>query len=802
MRKNNILYLLLICLVVCSSCSMTKNIPDDDQLFVGLKPIVYVDERKDSNTTYLNVAKAEVEAALATTPNGSLFGSSYYTVPWSFSRSIYNKFSKSDKRFAQWLTKSFGKAPVLMSQVNPALRASVARSVLRNYGYFRADVTYKTVSAKNPKKARIAYTVRLDSLFTIDSLSYVNFPDSIKMLIDSTTDEQLVKPGAPFNVTNLENERFRIGTLLRNNGYYRYNSGYASYLADTFAVVNKAQVKLQLANGLDVEALKKWYIGRIDVRFRKSFRDVLTDSIQRRFLTIHYNGDKSPIRPGVVLRNLKLRSRQPYSYAKYQESVAKINATGVFSSVDLQFNPRQNTDTLDLQLNCTFDKPYDFYFETNAIGRTNGRFGPEARIGISRRNVFHGAEKVDLNLHGAYEWQHTADANMNSYEYGADLSIEFPRIIAPFYHGNRRRQNKNGRFRPQRFINTPTTIAKISSDIVRRPGYYKMHIATGEWTYRGQTSERSRYEFSPLTLKYQFMNSHTAKMDSVLIQTPYLVTTMSDYFIPKMRFSYVYTKDTHPLRWEFILEEAGNITALSDVVCGRKWNTKGKTLFKNPYAQFVRVETDLTKTWNFGNSRSLVAHMNAGAIYSFGNATNDDIPFSELFYVGGANSIRAFTVRSIGPGSFTGVTGDKQFNYMIRNGNVKFVCNLEYRTRLYGNLHGAVFLDAGNVWCWDKFKIDKYIDSSNDEKSSQQNEQSILNYNEWFKGMTLDMHNLFDQIALGTGVGLRYDLGFLVVRVDWGLALHAPYDTGKSGYLNIGRFRDAHTLHLAIGYPF
>jgi outer membrane protein assembly factor BamA len=216
----------------------------------------------------------------------------------------------------------------------------------------------------------------------------------------------------------------------------------------------------------------------------------------------------------------------------------------------------------------------------------------------------------------------------------------------------------------------------------------------------------------------------------------------------------------------------------------------------------VRLETDFTKTWNFGNSRSLVAHVNAGAICSFGNSTNNDTPFSELFYVGGANSIRAFTVRSIGPGSFIGVTGDKQLNYLLRNGDLKFVCNLEYRTRLFGNMHGALFIDAGNVWCWDKFKLDDFSGDPNDEQARQEYEKDKQVFNEWFKGITLDMPNLLDQMALGTGVGIRYDLGFLVVRVDWGLALHAPYDTGKSGYLNISRFRDAHTLHLAIGYPF
>ena len=148
MKRNSILYLLTPLFFV--SCSMTKNIPEDDQLFTGLKKIEYLDERKDSFENHLENTKLELEAALATVPNGSLFGSSYFSVPWSWHLWVYNHFSKKESKFAKWMTKSFGKPPVLMSQVNPTLRASVAKSVLRNNGYFRGDVGFEIIPQKNP----------------------------------------------------------------------------------------------------------------------------------------------------------------------------------------------------------------------------------------------------------------------------------------------------------------------------------------------------------------------------------------------------------------------------------------------------------------------------------------------------------------------------------------------------------------------------------------------------------------------------------------------------------------------------
>ena len=796
MTRDSITYSIIILAssVILASCSMTKNIPEDDQLFTGLKSITYEDYEQNDNFTK---AQEEIEAALATAPNGSLLGSSYYRLPFSMGVSIWNHYSGKDTGFARWMTKTFGSQPVLMSWVNPKLRASVAQSVLRNHGYFGAIVDYETITQKNPKTAKISYNVMPGRMYKLDSISIVGFPVEADSMIRATSDETYLKKGDAFVVSNLDAERQRISTLLRNNGYYYYQPGYASYLADTFVVDGKVQLQLKLANDIPREALHKWYIGRIDLNLRKSAREQYTDSLKGRFFTIRFSGKKPPIRSRVLMADVKLRPRQLYSHDAYLQSASKLNATGLFSSVNMALTPRDTTaqcDTLDLALNCTFDKPWDFYVETNFNARTIGRMGPEFRMGVTRRNAFRGAEKIDINVHGSYEWATSNNASdMSNYEYGADASVEFPRIIAPFFGGNRvsrdrrgniRRDSQGRAVRRYRFYSTPSTLAKLSTDVIYRPGYYKMHVVSGEWTYRWQTSAQSRHEFSPLTLKYQFMNSHTSEFDSLMSDNPYLMSTMQDYFVPEMRYTYTYTSPSsylHPIRWETTLVESGNGVALYDLATGKKWNDKEKEMFKNPYSQFLKIETDFTKTWTLDAASKLVGHINAGYIHVYGNSVW--LPNSELFYVGGANSIRALNVRGAGPGAVRSF-GNNAADYILRNGSIKFVCNLEYRRQFFGNLYGAVFLDAGNVWTppgkhFGDSTIDKVYEAGN------------------FK-----WRNFFREQAVGTGLGIRYDLDFLIIRLDWGVALHVPYETSKSGFYNIERFKNSHTLHFAIGYPF
>lgn len=802
MKRISYIYILVIFL---SSCSSTKNIPDDDQLFVGLTGIEFKNYEKNKNASS---TQEEIEAALATKPNGSLFGSSKYRNPFSYGLWIWNSFSQKEGKFAKWLTKSFGKQPVLMSNVNPALRASVAKSVLKNHGYFHGAVDYKTYTMKNPKKGKIGYTVDMGQLCLLDSISYIGYPAYADSLIAATLPDAEIHRGDAFTTASLDAERNRVSELFRNNGYYFYQPNYSSFLADTLSVPGKAQIRLQQVDDIPEDAVKQWRIGKIDISMRKSFMEELSDSFARGSFKIHFNGDKPPLRPRVLLGSMRLRPRRLFSYDNYQETISKINAMGLFSMVDYKFTPRvEVTDTttnnyLDLTLNCVLDRPYDFYIETNFNSRTTGRIGPELKTGITRRNLFKGGEKLDVNLHGSYEWMSKSNSTSGStYEYGMDASIEFPRIVAPFFGGNRVSRNADGtrrRLRRRRFYNTPTTIAKFSTDIIRRPDYYKMHIVSGEWTYRWMTSASSRHEFSPLTVKYQFMNTVTDNFMALMLENPFLLASMEDVCIPKMRYTYTYSSPKtkrNPVRWETTIEEAGNILSLGYMAAGKSWSEKDKELFKNPYSQYVRLETDFTKTWQLGLNSQLAAHVNAGAMWTYGNSMYGT--FSEAFYVGGANSIRAFPIRSIGPGALSDSeiekafsSTDRQLIYLIRNGDVKFVGNLEYRHRLFGNLHGALFLDCGNVW-------NMRDTSFSGDLGETEEEFKELNIDD-----TFHLNKFFKQLAVGTGIGIRYDLEFLILRLDWGIGLHLPYETGKSGFYNMPSFKDSHTLHFAIGLPF
>ena len=765
-------------IVLLASCSETASVPEGDQLYTGQRKIKYENYKASD---HFSTTQEEVEAALATEPNGAIFGSSYYRSPFPYRLWIYNAFHTSDEGLGRWIRKTFGKAPVLMSNVNPRLRSQVARELLRARGYFGSYVNYDIITKSNPKKAKIGYTVNLGDLTTIDTLTYVNFPVEAQHLIDSTSAEALVHKGDPFDVSTLDAERTRVSTLLRNNGYFYYQPSYATYLADTLAAQNKAQVKLQYADSLPSQIGRRWYIGHINLQMRRNVMQQLTDSVTFRDYTIVYTGKRTPIRAGVIARDLKMRPGQLYSYNTYQQSVNTLTSKGLFSRVDLGFAPRDTSaacDTLDLTLNCVFDKPYDFSIEANVVGKTTGRVGPGAVMSVVRRNAFRGGEKLSVNLKGSYEWQtgHRADgtsSKFNSYEYGADVSLEMPRLMFVDRLMERVRAKRwlsGQKVKPNNTVSN--TLIKASSDVLNRSGYFKRHIVSGELTYTIQPAPNRVHQFSPLILQYEYMQKQTEAFKEIVSQSPYLLISMADQFVPKMRYTFTYQSRSNfrnPIYWQLSVSEASNLLSLGYLASGEKWNKKGKTMFKNPYAQFLKIETDYRKTWQVTDHSQLVGHVNAGVIWSYGNASA--APYSEQFYVGGANSIRAFNVRSIGPGRY--YTNQSRLSYMDQTGDIKFQANVEYRPRLFGNLYGALFVDAGNVWA---LRDDGYRE-----------------------GSKLQMKNLLKDMALGTGVGIRYDLEFFVLRLDWGIGIHVPY---KSGFYNMNSFKDSQSLHFAIGYPF
>lgn len=767
MRK---LIVWLIFSIFLASCSTTSGLQEGEKLFIGLKEITYnTDTLADDQQSALVVShqeetQTEVDAALQTAPNGSFFGSSYYRTPFPYGLWIWNACHESSGVIKKWLNKSFGTQPVLINNVNPTLRSQVAENVLKNNGYFNGKVTYDIVDTKNPKKQKISYHVDMGKPRLIDSLAYSNFPPEAEALILQNAYSSKIGHGTPFSTATLDAERSRVSRILRNSGFYYYQNSYASYLADTLKRDGWIDLRLQMADSIPEVATHKWYIGRLTLDIKKNYSEALTDSTTRRYLTIRHSGKSSPVRPRVILSSARMFPRRAYSYQQHNDALTNLANLGLFSMVDFKFTPRDR-DTLDLNMLCIMDKPYDFYVQTAYNHKLSGRSGPELKVGLTKKNAFLGGERFDISMHTSYEWQQghgITDSQRNSYEVGADASVEWPRLLVPF-------------LKRRRYAVSPATKATASFNIINRPSYYRMHTASGDWCYIWSPSDRITHQFSPLTLTYQKLNYSTEKFDSILASNSYLRIAMQDMFIPKMQYTLTYSSDHRsscPVQWSTTVTEAGNlISAYNKVFFNEDFSMLGKTMFRNAYAQFLKIETNFRKTWKLDSRTQLVAHANAGAIWSFGNMRQ--APYTEQFYIGGANSVRAFSARGIGPGGYT--TSNRNMSYIDQTGDIILLLNLEYRKRLFGSLFGAAFLDAGNVWAMHK-----------DDRTDSQ----------------LVLRNMLKQTALGTGIGLRYDLDFLIIRVDWGVGLHAPYETGKSGFYNFTQFKDSHTLHFAVGYPF
>ncbi len=770
-------FALMLTLLILCGCSSTSSLTDDETLYVGIKDIAYANPSENIlsklESTHFETVQAEVEAALDCAPNGAFLGSSSIVTPFPIRLWIYNKYANSTSGFGKWMRNSFGTEPVLMESVNPEMRSQVATNVLRNNGYFNAAVDYDIITQKNPKKQKISYNVKAGKLYVVDTLMYVGFPAEMDSLIRANTaDAQRMKSGSPFTVAQLDEERARVSNILRNNGYYYYNTAYSTFMADSVANPGRIEVHLTPVADIPAEATRKWYLGKLNITMRRSNNEPITDTLDHRFLTVAYSGKKMPLRPRAILRDIKVRPKQLYSQSNFDESSDILNSMGLFSMANFTLTPRDTSalcDTLDVHLNCTFDKPYDATLEANYKIKSNDRTGPGLTLGLTKRNAFRGGEKLSLNLRGSYEWQTNSPSSsgserINSYEYGGDITIEYPRIEAPFGIGKRKR-----------FFAPPSTQFTLKADVHNRPDYYKMLTVGASVNYHLRTSATSEHEFSPFTLDYTYMYNFTDKFTSVADANPSILISMSNQFVPKMKYTYRYTSPKSyrsPIKWETTVTEAGNLMSLAYMAFGKEFNHKGKELFNNPFAQFLKVNTDFRKTRSLRGKSQIVGRASAGVIWSYGNS--DVAPYLEQFYVGGANSVRGFAIRSLGPGSYNPAQSTQ--GNLDRTGDFKLEFNLEYRFNITGGLYGALFLDAGNVW--------------------------MLRDNHDLPGGTFRIGNLLDELATGTGLGIRYDLDFFVIRFDVGCAIHAPYDTGKSGYYNIPKFSDGLAYHFAIGYPF
>ena len=776
MREKSNYIIGLVMMALLTACSTTSGLQEDEVLYTGIKKIRVEDKK---NTYAESVALTEVKAALAYAPNSSFMGSSSMRFPLSIGLWVYNKYVNNHKSgFSKWMFDSFSTTPVTLTMVNPETRVKVATNTLQNYGYFQGEVSYDIVPHKNPKKAKINYNIKLGDPYTFDSI-YWDFPEQQDSIVQATADNSYLKEEGQFSVVDLQLEKERLTNEFRNQGYYFYRPDYIRYIADSMMIPQK--VRLLVAQDYDTPELAqhKWHIGNIStyIRTRQGNRDsygmAFTDSTDLGGVKIVWTGSKTPISPRVMFRNFRFWRRQEFSQSKLEETLANLSNMQIFSRLQFTCTPRDTTqtcDTLDIRLDVTMDQPIEAEFDFNITQKSNSQIGPNATIQLSKRNAFGHGETFALKLKGSYEWL-TKGAQtvkgqdqINSYDAGAGVSITYPWLVFPGL-------NK------KRFRYPTSTSFKFDFDHLNRSGFYRLLSFNAEATYAFQTSRSFTHRVTPLSLTYDRLEHTTAKFDSIASKNRALLVSLQDQFIPSMQYTITYDNnwDTHRRfnTWvEFSVEEASNLISGVATLLGKDFFKKGKKMFTSPYSQFLKLTLDLRNKYKLTDKSLLATRLYAGALWSYGNS--NFAPYSEQFYVGGANDIRAFTARSIGPGRYYDYEG--RGTYLDQAGDLKLEANIEYRFNMVSNLHGALFLDAGNVWMLRK---------DDSHPSGEIRSGSVLK-----------------SIAVGTGFGFRYDLEFLVLRLDLGIGIHAPYDTGKNSYYNFRKFWDSLGFHFAVGYPF
>jgi len=770
MIKTTLKILLTVTLTaIMAACSTTSRLAEGEVLYTGVKKLQY--HENDSEKIESDV-KDQIFSAINVKPNNPLY-SPYYRTPFPIGLWVYNHWDENSKGLKGWFYKKLVAKPVLISRVRPQTRVNMIDELLHNNGYFDSKSSYTlNYHSKNKKKAKITYDVNVRPPYTLGSITYLDDDSPLNHIIDSIAlKNNYFKTGSRYCTDSLNTVRIDITNALRNRGYYYFRPEYIEYLADS--VTQKRVINMQMVKAADVpnQASTKFLANNVTVTVEDFNGGGVPDTIQARNCTLI---KKEPVKINnkLIPSCIIWRKGRPFRVGNMDIIQMNLARTGIFSNISMQAQPldtllENGYGLIDLIINCTLDKPIEVSLEAKGTTKTNSFIGPGLGLGIKHKNIFGGGEQLSADLTASYEWQ-TGKGNayknsdFNSYQIGLDIGLAIPRLLAPRFID-----------RARRYINW--TKFNIGGEFMNRPNYFKIARISSEMTWEWHSNKYSQHSFTPLKLTYSTLLSTTEAFDSIYLNNRAVEQSFQDVFIPQMSYTYTLEKSfgKNSILWSTTATEAGNLCYL--IWKAFKVKDGEMNILNTYFSQFIKAYTQVVWTRTLFGEHKLVGRVFVGAAYAYGNATEIQIPYMEQFYIGGSNSLRGFSVRSVGPGSYRPMYRDKN-TYYDQTGTFKFETNWEYRFPLMGYLKGAVFVDAGNVW--------------------------LLEEDTFREGGKLQFKNFFKELALNTGLGLRFDMGMIVLRADLGIALHVPYDTDKKGYFNIPKFKDGLALHIAIGYPF
>lgn len=763
-------FLLLLCL--CLSCSTTKKLAEGEVLYTGVKKMKIETPRK---LKLEGPEKSALKGPLSYPPNNPLF-SPYVRSPFPIGLWVYNWDIKKEKGLKWWLYRKLAKKPVLISDVQPELRLRMVENNMKDFGFFGIETRYDILPHKhNPKKAKISYWVKLPQPFHYSSVELWGWKGRMDSLVRHSMRFSLLKVGAQYDVNVLEQERQRISEVLRNRGYYYFQPGYIEFLADTTLRHGEVDLRIGLKQGVPDVAFYPYTIRKVSVSLSGSGGDPgRRDSLVYDRLHIGYVPPQT-LKPRILTRAVKVRPGQLYTARRQSITQNDIVQLGVFKFVNLTITPSDTAEGryLDYRIAADYALPVNTEAELDIASKSNNLLGPGLSWSLINKNTFKRAETFSLKFTGAYEWQVGGEKTsggknnlINSYELGINLNLSVPRLLIPRFMASRKDRQERTHF-------------QIGTDFLNRHTYFRMISFWGSASYDFSSSRRNYHSVVPFKLNYTHLLRTSHEFDSTLDNNPAIALSFRNQFIPSMSYTYTFDRaatyrNPNRLFWQTSLTQAGNIISGIQYLAGKR--EPGRKILGNRYSQFLKLTSEIIKYRRVTETTQFALRFLGGIGYAYGNS--EVMPYSEQFYIGGANSIRAFQIRSIGPGSYH---PEKKTvtSYLDQTGDIKLEGNVGYRFKIAGRMNGAVFVDAGNVWLLRKEK---------------ERPGGVFRFN----------RNLWKEIALGTGFGLRYDITYIVIRADLGIALHAPYDTGKSGYFNIRKytFNDGLVLNLAIGYPF
>lgn len=735
--KKIILYILTVTfsISITTGCSVTKFIPENEFLLNKVK----------IETSDRNIKVAEYEPYIRQKSNTKWF--STLRIPLA----TYSLAGKDSTKWINKTLKNFGEKPVTLDSTLTYSTCCDLQKALQNAGYLNAKVGVKAKIIKK-RKINLTYTLIPGDVYYINDIRYEINDDSIANKLKSLYPQnRRLKKGMVFNVNRLEQERKNITTVLTDNGYFHFHKEFISYTADS--VKGKKLVNLILH-------LSKYKL--------PNNTDTLHTCYKVNSIKVMPNvGEKIKIRKAILEEKTLLEEGKPFSSTDLKKTYNNFGKLQAIKYTNIQFAERQGSNLLDCNIQISPNKVNSISFQPEGTN-TAGDLGAAASLTYENRNLFHGSEVLNIKLRGAYEAITGLEGyqNQNYMEYSLESKIMFPSFVCPFI---------SKEFKRKTFA---TSELNISYNMQNRPEFHRRVFSGGLHYHWTDSKQRHIYKIDVIDLNYVYMPwiSPTFKeeyLDDTDNRNVILKYNYEDLFIMKIGFGISYRHNNNAFKIN--CETAGNLLNAISHITKAEHNENGNyKIFNIAYAQYAKIDFDYTKMFRLDQNNQLVLHTAFGVAYPYGNS--NVLPFEKRYFSGGANSVRGWTVRGLGPGKFKGKDG--AIDFINQTGDMKLDFNMELRTFLFWKIYGAAFIDAGNIW-------------------------TIRNYKEQDGGQ-FKFDSFYKQIAMAYGLGIRLNFSYFILRFDMGMkAINPAYETKEEHYSIVHpNLKRDFSFHFAVGLPF